>query len=86
MEWSLKEKATCQILAEVLCLLNIFCVMKIIIWNSRGALKPNFQKHVRELVRVHDLAVFVVMETYSGGERAKNIRIGCLLMGRFMWI
>jgi len=36
-------------------------------------LKPNFQNHVRELVHVHDPAVFVVMETRLGGERAKDI-------------
>ncbi|KAL0016452.1 hypothetical protein SO802_003521 [Lithocarpus litseifolius] len=47
--------------------------MNIIVWNSRGILKPNFQNHVRELTRVHDPALFVVMETHLGGERAKEI-------------
>ncbi|XP_030925662.1 uncharacterized protein LOC115952618 [Quercus lobata] len=47
--------------------------MNYIVWNSRGALKPNFQSHVKELARVHDPAVFVVMETRLGGERAKGI-------------
>lgn len=47
--------------------------MKIIIWNCRGDLKPNFQNHVRELVRVYDPNIFGVMETRPGGERAKNI-------------
>lgn len=42
IEWSLKEEVICQIFAEVLFLPNHFCVMKIIIWNSRGATKHNF--------------------------------------------
>lgn len=37
--------------------------MKIIMWNCRGALKPNFQSHVRELTRNHNPTVLVVMET-----------------------
>lgn len=48
-------------------------VTNIIVWNSRGILKPNFQKPVRELNRNHDPAVFVVMETCLGGERVKEI-------------
>nr|XP_023874857.1 uncharacterized protein LOC111987377 [Quercus suber] len=48
-------------------------IMNIIVWNSRGVLKPNFQKHVEELTRIHDPAVFMVMETRLGGERAKGI-------------
>ena len=55
---------------------SIFLVLFLInyiIWDSRGALKPNFQSHVKELARVHDPAVFVVMETLLGGETAKGI-------------
>ena len=48
-------------------------IMNIIVWNSRGVLKPNFQKHVKDLVQAHDPAIFVVMETRVGGERAKAI-------------
>ena len=33
------------------CLLTVHhLIMKIIIWNSRGALKPNFQSHICDLV------------------------------------
>ena len=56
--------------APVSCFIS---VMNYIIWNSRGSLKPNFQSHVRELARVYDPAIFVIMETRLGGERAKNI-------------
>ena len=47
--------------------------MNIIVWNCRGALKPSFQKHVRELVQNHDPAILVVMETKVGRDRAREI-------------
>ena len=48
-------------------------LMNVIIWNCRGALKPTFQGHVRELIRIHNPAILVMMETKVGGERAKEI-------------
>lgn len=48
-------------------------LMNIIIWNCKGALKPLFQSHVRELVCNHDLAILVLMETRIGGEKAREI-------------
>lgn len=47
--------------------------MNIAIWNSRGALKRNFQSHVRDLAQIHDLAIIVVMETKLGGNSAREI-------------
>ena len=47
--------------------------MNIIIWNSRGSLKPNFQSYVGELAHNHNLAILVVMETKISGDRAKEI-------------
>ena len=47
--------------------------MNIIVWNCRGALKPNFQSHVRELARIHNPSILVAMETQVGGDRAKEI-------------
>ncbi|XP_050241299.1 uncharacterized protein LOC126690218 [Quercus robur] len=47
--------------------------MNIIIWNCRGALKPSFQKHVSELVRIHNPVMMVILETRVGGDRAKGI-------------
>lgn len=47
--------------------------MNIIVWNYRGALKPSFQRHVRELIWYHNPAILVVMETRIGGERAREI-------------
>ena len=48
-------------------------IMNIIIWNCRGALKPSFQTHVRELVRNHNPAILVLIETRVSGERAREI-------------
>jgi len=47
--------------------------MNIIAWNCRGARKPAFKNHVRELVRIHDPVILIVMETRVGGVRAKEI-------------
>ncbi|XP_030930474.1 uncharacterized protein LOC115956154 [Quercus lobata] len=47
--------------------------MNIVVWNCRGALKPNFQSHVQELVRCHDPTLLVVMETRVGGDRARDV-------------
>ena len=48
-------------------------MMNIIIWNCRGAFKPSFQENFCDLVANHDPAIFVVMETCIGSERAKVI-------------
>jgi len=48
-------------------------IMNIIIWNSKGVLKPNFQTHIRELVQNYDPTILVVMENRLGGDRAKEI-------------
>ena len=52
---------------------NHVLIMNIIIWNSKGSLKPNFQNYFRELAQDHDPAIMVIMETKIGGERAKEI-------------
>ncbi|XP_075636620.1 uncharacterized protein LOC142608841 [Castanea sativa] len=47
--------------------------MNIVVWNCRGARKPNFQSYVQDLVRFHDPTLLVVMETRVGGSRARDI-------------
>ena len=47
--------------------------MNILIWNSRGDLKPSFQAYIHELSRRHDSAILVVMETKLGGSKAKEV-------------
>ena len=51
----------------------LIVTMNILIWNSRGALKPALQTYVHELTRRHDPAIFVVMETKLDGSKAKEI-------------
>ena len=53
--------------------LLLLSIMNFIIWNNRGALKPNFQGYIRNLVQEHNPAIFVVMETKLGGDRTKAI-------------
>ena len=48
-------------------------IMNVLIWNCRGALKPNFQDHIRDLFHSHNPAILVVMETHIGGVRAREI-------------
>ena len=48
-------------------------IMNVLIWNCRGALKPNFQDHIRDLCHSHNPAILVVMETHIGGMRAREI-------------
>ena len=62
-----------MLLISALFLLFSFLIMNIVVWNCRGALNPNFQSHIRELVRCHNPDVLVVMETHIGGDRAEDI-------------
>lgn len=53
--------------------LSHWLVINIIVWNCKGALKPEFQNHVRELVQHHNPAMLIVMETHVSRGRAKEI-------------
>nr|XP_023880579.1 uncharacterized protein LOC111992963 [Quercus suber] len=44
-----------------------------LIWNCRGALKPSFQNYIHDLTQKHDPAIFAIMETKLGGNRAKEV-------------
>ena len=71
--WRLTEEAGLARLFDVR-LTPINClIMSIIVWNCKGALKPSFQNHVRELAHNNDSAIMVVMETRIGGDRARDI-------------
>ena len=74
MGWSLKRVTELLIALDKCPVLFFFLlIMNIVVWNCRGPLKPNFQSHVRELVRCHNPDVLVVMETRIGDDRAKDI-------------
>ena len=42
-------------------------IMNILIWNCRGAMKPNFKKTVMDLVEWHRPSIFVITETRMDG-------------------
>ena len=73
-----------MLLISALFLLFSFLIMNIVVWNCMGALKPNFQSHIRELVRCHNPDVFVVMETHLGVIELRIFPIVFLLIMRFI--
>ena len=50
-----------------------FKVMNILIWNCRGAMKPQFRKMVMDLVDWHSPMLMVITETRMSGARADEI-------------
>lgn len=73
MGWSLMAEARLLPPFDDHRTLSHWLVINIIAWNCKGALKPEFQNHVRELVQHHNPAMLIVMETCVGGGRAKEI-------------
>lgn len=73
IEWNLKEETKLLPPFDECPTSNHIFLMNIIVWNCKGALKPSFQSHIRELVRNHSPAILVVMETRVGGERVREI-------------
>ena len=65
---------------------NHCLVMNIIAWNCRGALKPSFQNHVRDLVHNHDPAIMIIMGTRIGGDRYYRILSNLLVVCGFYGI
>lgn len=51
----------------------LFVYMDLLIWNCRGALKPNFCNTVSNLVHTHSPAIKILIETKAGGDRARGI-------------
>ena len=47
--------------------------MNYLIWNCRGAQKPSFHNYIHDLTQKYDPAIFVIMETKLGGNRAKLV-------------
>ena len=65
---------------------NHVLIMNIIIWNSRGSLKPNFQNYVRELAQDHDLAIMVIRKLRLEESVQKRLRINCRLIWQYILI
>ncbi|XP_023639459.1 uncharacterized protein LOC111830917 [Capsella rubella] len=45
----------------------------IILWNCRGANKPNFRRSIRYILKKYPTDVLAVFETHAGGDRAQRI-------------
>ena len=71
--WILKVVVKHLPLVDVCPLLDHILLMNIIAWNCRGARKLAFKSYVKKLVRNHDLAILIVMETRIEGDMVKEI-------------
>ena len=52
---------------------TLFKIMNILIWNCRGAMKPQFRKTVMDLVNWHRPLIMVITETRMSGAKADKI-------------
>ena len=50
-----------------------FKMMNTLIWNCRGAMKPQFRKTVLDLVEWHDPMLMVITETRLSGARMEEM-------------
>ena len=48
-------------------------IMNILIWNCRGAMKPQFRKKFMDLVEWHSPLLMVITETKMSGAKANEI-------------
>ena len=71
--WILRVVVKNLPLVDVCPLLDHILLMNIIAWNCRGARKLAFKSYVKKLVRNHDLAILIVMETRIEGDMVKEI-------------
>ncbi|KAF8390857.1 hypothetical protein HHK36_023156 [Tetracentron sinense] len=47
--------------------------MKLVVWNGRGAGGKTFLRNLKELIRMHDPQILVLMETRIGEEKAVSV-------------
>lgn len=52
---------------------NQSIAMNVIVWNCRGAIRPNFVSFVMDLVRDFDPTILIITKTRIGGSKAKKI-------------
>lgn len=58
-------------------------IMNILIWNCKGAMKPNFKKIALDLVEWHQPAIFIITKTRIDGQRADDIIRGLPFDGAY---
>ncbi|KAG7547784.1 Ribonuclease H domain [Arabidopsis suecica] len=58
---------------EVVLCLYINQSMNCLLWNCRGANKPNFRRSIRYILKKFPTDMLAVFETHAGGDRARQI-------------
>ena len=71
--WRLRDTEDSSSLSYFDATFTPYKIMNILIWNCRGAMKPQFRKTVMDLVEWHSLILMVIMETRLSSARADEI-------------
>ena len=71
--WRLRDTEDSSSLSKFGASSYSFKIMNILIWNCRGAMKPQFRKTVMDLVDWHSPILMVITETRMSGARADEI-------------
>ena len=71
--WTLRDSVDKSSLAHFESTTTPFKIMNVLIWNCRGAMKPQFRKMVMDLVNWHMPLIMVITETTMSGARADEI-------------
>ena len=71
--WRLRDTEDSSSLSKFGASSSSFKIMNILIWNCRGAMKPQFRKTVMDLVDWHSPILMVITETRMSGARADEI-------------
>lgn len=48
-------------------------MLNCILWNCRGANKPNLRRSIRYIIKKFDMDILALFETHAGGDRASRI-------------
>ncbi|KAK7848986.1 putative mediator of rna polymerase ii transcription subunit 37c [Quercus suber] len=71
--WRLRDSESSSSVSGAGASSHQFKIMNILIWNCRGAMKPQFRKTVMDLVEWHDPILMVITETRMSGARAEEV-------------
>ncbi|XP_075655268.1 uncharacterized protein LOC142625513 [Castanea sativa] len=71
--WRLRDTEDCSSRVHFNSSITPYKIMNILIWNCRGAMKPQFRKTVMDLVEWHSPIIMVITETRLSGARAEEI-------------
>ena len=69
-EWKLRDTEDSSSLVTFDSSKTPFKIMNILIWNCKGAMKPQFRKTMMDLVEWHTSMLMVITETRMSGARA----------------